>query len=88
MSTFDTVREMLIDQFQLDPGVVTAEAGLEELKIDSLSAIEFMFLLEEKFNVNAPTERVDMKTVGDIAKEIDRLIAEQHNDKMVLEKRA
>ena len=81
MSTLDTVREMLVDQFQLDPTLVTAEAGLEELKIDSLSAIEFMFLLEEKFAVTAPMERVDMKSVGDIAKEIDRLIAEQHGDK-------
>lgn len=88
MSTFDTVREMLVDQFQLDPAIVTPAAGLDELKIDSLSAIEFMFLLEEKFNVNAPMERVDLKTVGDIAQEIDRLIAEQHSDKVAVEKRA
>ncbi len=78
MSTFETVREMLVDQFQLDPAIVTPEAGLEELKIDSLSAIEFMFLLEEKFDVNAPMERIEIKSVGDIAKEIDRLVAEQH----------
>ena len=37
--------------------------------------------ITEKFNVNAPMERVDIKSVGDIAKEIDRLIAEQHGDK-------
>jgi acyl carrier protein len=80
MSTFETVREMLVDQFQLDPAIVTPEAGLEELKIDSLSAIEFMFLLEEKFDVNAPMERIEIKSVGDIAREIDRLVAEQHGD--------
>ena len=88
MSTLDTVREMLVDQFQLDPAIVTPEAGLEELKIDSLSAIEFMFLLEEKFNVNTPMERVDVKTVGDIAKEIDRLIVAQHGDKKSVEQSA
>ena len=85
MSTLDTVREMLVDQFQLDPAAVTPEAGLEELKIDSLSAIEFMFLLEEKFNVTAPMERVDIKSVGDIAKEIDRLVVEQHGNKRPVE---
>ena len=85
MSTLDTVREMLVDQFQLDPAAVTPEAGLEELKIDSLSAIEFMFLLEEKFNVTAPMERVDVKSVGDIAKEIDRLVVEQHGNKRPVE---
>ena len=83
MSTFDTVREMLVDQFQLDPAIVTTEAALGALKIDSLAAIEFMFLLEEKFNVNAPMERIDLKTVGDVATEIDRLLLEQQHDNKV-----
>ena len=81
MSTLDTVREMLVDQFELDPAIVTPEAALEELKIDSLAAIEFMFLVEEKFNVNAPMERVNLRTVRDVATEIDRLILEQDGDK-------
>lgn len=81
MSTLDTVREMLVDQFELDPAIVTPEAALEELKIDSLAAIEFMFLVEEKFNVNAPMERVNLRTVRDVATEIDRLILEQDSDK-------
>ncbi len=81
MSTLDTVRELLVDQFQLDAAVVTPEAALAELKIDSLSAIEFMFLLEEKFDVHAPIERVDLRTVRDVANEIDRLILEKHSEK-------
>lgn len=78
MSTFDTIREMIIDQFHLEPSLVTAEATLESLKIDSLSAVEFMFLLEEKFKLQAPTEHVELKTVQDVVNEIDRMIAEQH----------
>ena len=78
MSTFDTIREMIIDQFQLDPALVTPEATLESLKIDSLSAVEFMFLLEEKYKLQAPTEQVELRTVQDVVNEIDRLIAEQH----------
>ena len=81
MSTLDTVCEMLVDQFELDPAIVTPEAALEELKIDSLAAIEFMFLVEEKFNVNAPMVRVNLRTVRDVATEIDRLILEQDSDK-------
>lgn len=78
MSTFDTIREMIIDQFQLDPALVTPEATLESLKIDSLSAVEFMFLLEEKYKLQPPTEQTDLRTVQDVVNEIDRLIAEQH----------
>ena len=77
MSTLNTIREMMVDQFQLDPAKVTPEATLEDLSIDSLSAVEFMFLLEEKFNVTAPLERVEMRTVQDVGDEIDRLIAAQ-----------
>ena len=77
MSTLETIREMMVDQFQLDPAKVTPEATLEDLSIDSLSAVEFMFLLEEKFNVTAPLERVEMRTVQDVGDEIDRLIAAQ-----------
>ena len=78
MSTLDTIREMMVDQFQLDPVRVTPAATLEDLNIDSLSAVEFMFLLEEKFNITAPAELVEMRTVQDIGNEIDRLIAAQH----------
>ena len=79
MSTYDTVRDMIIDQFHLEPAQVTPDATLESLKIDSLSAVEFMFLLEEKYQLKAPTEYVKLKTVQDVVNEIDRLIAEQRN---------
>ncbi len=78
MSTFDTIREMIIDQFQLEPAQITPEATLESLKIDSLAAVEFMFLLEEKYNVTAPMEHIELRTVQDVVNEIDKLVAEQH----------
>ena len=77
MSTFDTIREMIVDQFQLDPALVTPEATLEALKIDSLSAVEFMFLLEEKYNIDTSDEHHDLRTVQDVVDEIDRLLAAQ-----------
>jgi acyl carrier protein len=78
MSTFDTIREMIIDQFQLEPAQITPEATLESLKIDSLAAVEFMFLLEEKYHVTAPMEHIELRTVQDVVNEIDKLVAEQH----------
>ena len=75
MTTLNTVCQLIVEQFDLEPAKVTAQASLEELDIDSLSAIEFMFLLEDKFNVAAPEERVAMRTVQDVAFELDKLIA-------------
>lgn len=77
MSTFDAIREMIVDQFELEPTQITPDATLESLKIDSLAAVEFMFLLEEKYKIQAPLEHVELHTVQDIVSEIDRLVAEQ-----------
>jgi len=80
MSTFDTIRTMIVDQFQLDPERVTPDATLESLNIDSLATVEFLFLLEEKYKVEAPSEHTELRTVQDLVNEIDRLVAAQHGD--------
>lgn len=77
MTTFDTIREMIVEQFQLDPVLVTPEATLESLKIDSLATVEFMFLLEDKYKFEAASEHVELRTVQDLVNEIDRLLAAQ-----------
>ena len=83
MSTFETVREMMVDQFKLEPAQITPDATLESLKIDSLSAVEFMFLLEEKFEVDTPAEATQLRTIQDVVNEIDRMVAEKQAPKKV-----
>lgn len=83
MSTFETVREMMVDQFKLDPAQITPDATLESLKIDSLSAVEFMFLLEEKFEVDTPAEATQLRTIQDVVNEIDRMVTEKQTSKKV-----
>ena len=83
MSTFETVREMMVDQFKLDPAQITPDATLESLKIDSLSAVEFMFLLEEKFEVDTPAEATQLRTIQDVVNEIDRMVTEKQASKKV-----
>ena len=83
MSTFETVREMMVDQFKLEPAQITPDATLESLKIDSLSAVEFMFLLEEKFEVDTPAEATQLRTIQDVVNEIDRLVTEKQTSKKV-----
>ena len=65
----------MIEEFNLTSDHVTLDAVLVDLGIDSLSTIEFMFLLEEKFKLTMPGDPVVVKTVGDIAREIDTFLA-------------
>ncbi len=54
------------------------ESSLETLGLDSLSVIEFMFVLEDEFKIKLSDERVEIKTVQDIVTLVDRLVADQH----------
>jgi acyl carrier protein len=77
MSALQTIQRMLVDQFDLKLEDLGPDARLENLGLDSLSVIEFMFNLEDELKIKLPDERVELKTVGDVAKVIDKVIAEQ-----------
>jgi acyl carrier protein len=77
MSSLPVIQQMLVDEFGLANEQVQPEALLEELGIDSLATIEFMFLLEEKFKLEMSNEPMVVKTIADIAREVDGLIAAQ-----------
>jgi len=77
MSSLETIQRMMVEQFDLKPEVLTPEAQLENLGVDALSVIEFMFSIEYEFKIKLPDERVEIKTVQDIATIVDRIVAKQ-----------
>ena len=77
MSTLQTIQRMMAEQFKLKEEDLTPDAQLEALGLDSLSVIEFMFNLEDEFHLKLPDERVEIKTIQDIASLVERMVAEQ-----------
>ena len=77
MSSLQTIQRMMVEQFDLKAEDITREAQLESLGLDSLSVIEFMFNLEDEFKIKFPDERVEIKTIGDVADIVDKIVAEQ-----------
>ena len=77
MSTLQTIQRMMAEQFELKEEDLTPDAQLEALGLDSLSVIEFMFNLEDEFHLKLPDERVEIKTIQDIASLVERMVAEQ-----------
>lgn len=67
----------MVEQFDLKLEDLSPDAQLDSLGLDSLSVIEFMFNLEDELKIKLTDERVELKTVGDVAKIVDRIIAEQ-----------
>ena len=72
--TLKRIQTMLVEQYQLAPERLEPDQLLEDLGIDSLSTIEFMFTLEDEFSIRLSEERGAVKTVNDIAKLVDAVV--------------
>ncbi|MDA8416801.1 MAG: phosphopantetheine-binding protein [Betaproteobacteria bacterium] len=77
MSSLPIIQKMLVEEFGLTTDQVQPDSKLEELGVDSLATVEFMFMLEDRFHLKMTGEPVPIKTVGDIAHEVDVMVAQQ-----------
>ena len=77
MSTVAIVQELIAASAEVPVETLDPNRPLEELKVDSLTVLEVMFDIEDKFKIKMPDERVPIKTIQDIADLVDRLVAQQ-----------
>ena len=77
-TTFEQLRAIVARDYKLDPELLTLDAPLEGLGIDSLGVAELLFNVEDEFRITLPPEPVQLPTIGDVVRFIDELIAAQH----------
>ncbi len=78
-TTYERFRTVLISKFSVDAGVISPEAKLDTLGLDSLDMIEVLFEVEDEFAVRIPQDgsaALKMATVQDIVDTIDQVKAE------------
>lgn len=76
MSTLDTLTDILVRDYGVAREQVTSDATLATLRIDSLSLLELMFKIEDRYGVKITEDPpTDLVTVNDIVGYIDGLIA-------------
>lgn len=75
---FDTVKKIILEQFDVDEDDITYETSLaEDLDADSLELVELLLAFEDEFDVKIPDEEAEsLKTVGDIVKYIEEKSAD------------
>ena len=67
MSTFETLKGMIVKQMKVNPDTVTESSRLvEDLKADSANVMVMIMDVEDTFGIT-----VKLKTVGDVVKYID-----------------
>ena len=70
---FEKIKDILVDQLDLEEDKVTADASvIDDLGADSLDLVDLVMTIEEEFDVEISDDQVDViKTVGDIVKYIE-----------------
>ena len=75
-STFDAIALVLAEKFHVDPAQVRPQSTLETLGLDSLGLMEFVFAVEDRFEVRIPEERLDPRQAGITLEQLAALIDE------------
>lgn len=76
VNTILTIKELAAKQFGGDAGAIDEDAPVDQLGIDSLGFLEFLFELEDKLGISIPQESVTgVRTLRELASVIDGLTA-------------
>lgn len=73
MATFDDVKAIVVEQLNVEEGIVKPDSKFtEDLNADSLDVVELVMAIEEKFGVEIPDNEAEkIKTVDDVVKYIE-----------------
>ena len=74
MSTFEKVRDIVVDQLGVEADDVSIESTfIDDLGADSLDIVELIMAFEEEFGIEIPDEAAEkIKTVQDVVSYIDQ----------------
>ncbi len=80
VSVLEQVVTIVAKQLDKDPSAFSESTDLQEAGFESLDVIEMIFNLEDEFKIDIPfnaneADTSQMRTVGDIARLVETLIA-------------
>ena len=70
---FERIREILMDQLDLDEDKITMEADIvDDLEADSLDVVDLVMTIEDEYGLEVPDDQIEgFRTVGDVVKYIE-----------------
>ena len=77
MSTLERLKQLFIAKFDFNIEELKPTTTLEYLGLDSLDIIEFMFDMENEFNIRIPDQEFKVTTIQEMVDALDRFISEQ-----------
>jgi len=74
MSSFEYIKQVLAEKYDVKPESIAPEATLTDLGLDSLSIAELMFDVGDKYEIDIPDDRANFTTLGEAAALVDELV--------------
>ena len=81
-TTFERLQGLFMAHFDYKIEELTATTTLENLGLDSLDIIEFMFDIEGEFDIRIPDREFKVGTIQDMVDALDRFISEQSEQRV------
>lgn len=75
MSSFDYIKQILVEKYEVKAEAIKPEATLQDLGIDSLTVVEMIFDVSEKYGIDIPDDRLKFTTLGEVVAIADEFIA-------------
>jgi acyl carrier protein len=76
-TTLERLKQLFIAKFDFNIEELKPTTTLEYLGLDSLDIIEFMFDIENEFNIRIPDREFKVTTIQDMVDALDRFISKQ-----------
>jgi len=77
-TTLERLKKLFVTKFDFNVEGLHPTTTIELLGIDSLDMIEFMFEIENEFNIKIPDREFKVTTIQEMAEAVDRFVAQQH----------
>lgn len=76
-TVLERLQQLFIARFDYKIEELAATTAFENLGLDSLDIIDFMFDIEDEFNIKIPDREFEVKTIQDMVDALNRFISEQ-----------
>lgn len=80
MQTLERIKKVFLENFDFKEDVLRPEMTIDSLGLDSLDKVDFLFALENEFDIDIPDGQIKLDTIQDIVDIVERLIDEQHGE--------
>ncbi len=77
MSSLKELQDLIQEKYDIPPEKLAPDASMRAIGLDSLSIAEFVFSIEDHFNIQIPDDDPNIDTLGELATLVDRMRAEK-----------